>query len=878
MRRHFFLLSLVLGGLCLHCGGDPPGTDSATASGSGGVGGTGGVGGAGASGGGDVGGTGGVGGAGASGGGDVGGMGGVGGAGASGGGAGGGTEFVSLDPGFGAEGLATTASVPNRDLVHASVRQPDGKLLVVGGTSPGLYGEGLLFRANADGTLDTSFGEGGKVLLSKFGRVAFHDVVVAPNGDIFAAGAITRGRRLHRVLVARFDANGKLVSSFAEGGLALGASGRAFAIALQTDGTILVAGQREEPLPADPPPPFLVQRLLADGSVDGSFGQQGLAEVPLELFPSSVALADDGKIVLCAGIEYSMAVVRLLPSGALDPSFDDDGIFTKSGFPMFYESSWAPSRAPSTCRIAMDGKILVTGRSGGGPLLRLDTSGKPDPTFGGGDGVAALPAGTIAESVQPLPNGSVLVGVHTPSGKAVARFGADGSLDTTYGSAGVAPLPVACLLRDITVDPGGSVLAACRGEFAPEIGVTLAQLTPDGAPDAAYGQGGGLAVLQSGASTDAAFSVRATPDGKIISVGTTSYGSDFANAMVTRHLPDGTLDAGFGAGGVVVLDTFANAMGVGVQPDGKLIVAGETPDPSLRLVVRLDTTGALDASFGLGGIVGLDDPPHGRPRALAVDGLGRIVIGGTRTDVLPLHTPYLARLLGTGEIDPAFGNLGVVDFGSYAGSIEDVLTLPDGRIVGAGAPAPENKSTVVVRVLPSGALDPSFGNGGRVVLNNMFSAGRMVQEVDGGLLLAGLIPRTGDFQAFDVGVARLDTNGARDMTFGTDGLLEVQVEGVVVHDGIPTLDDGPALVSLPDRSFYVATTAHLDRDTIVVFKFLPDGKPDASFGIGGRAVVPAAGAWGAYDGFLQPDGKVVLAGRGFSPQTGTDFGLVRFAP
>ncbi|MDI1451394.1 hypothetical protein, partial [Polyangium sp. 6x1] len=827
-------------------------------------------------GGGDVGGSGGVGGVGGS-----GGVGGVGGGSGGGGAGGGGAEaFVSLDPGFGAAGLATTAgNLPNRDLVHASARQPDGKLLVAGGTSAGLYGEGLLFRANADGTLDTSFGEGGKVLVSKVGRTAFHDVVVAPNGDILVAGAITRGRRLHRVLVARVDASGHLVSSFGEGGLALGASGRAFSIGLEPDGKIIVAGLREEPAPAEPPP-YLVQRLLADGSVDASFGQQGMAEVPLrnESFPSGVVLADDGKIVLCGGGNYDMAIVRLLPSGALDLGFDEDGIFAMPGFVMPYESQWAPSRAPSTCRIAMDGKILVAGESSGSPaVLRLDTSGKPDLSFGDGDGIASFNKGTRAESVQPLPNGSVLVGFNAYSGKAVARLGADGSLDTTYGAAGVGALPTACLLRDITVAPGGSVIAACKWDFPLDVGVTLAQLTPQGAQDTAYGQGGGLAVLQSGATTDAAFSVRATEDGKIISAGTTSYFSAFENAMVTRHLPDGTLDAGFGAGGVVVLDTFTNAMGFGVQPDGKVIVAGETPDPSLRLVARLDTTGALDASFGLGGIVGLDSPPHGRPRALAVDSLGRVVIGGNLMG-LPINTPYVARLLATGEPDLDFGNLGVASFDSFAGSVEDLLTLADGRIVGAGTPAGESKNSVVMRLLPSGALDPAFGNAGRVILNNAFSAGRMVQEVDGGLLLAGLIPKTGDDQTFEVGVARLDVNGARDMTFGTNGLLAVAVEGVAVYEAVPTLDDGPALVPLPDRSFYVATTAHLDRDTIVVFKFLPDGKPDTSFGNGGRAVVPAAGAWGAYDGLLQPDGKVVLAGRGFSPKSGTDFGLVRFAP
>ncbi|HVK68517.1 MAG TPA: hypothetical protein VM694_28860 [Polyangium sp.] len=256
-------------------------------------------------------------------------------------------------------------------------------------------------------------------------------------------------------------------------------------------------------------------------------------------------------------------------------------------------------------------------------------------------------------------------------------------------------LPKQGTVRDITVSPDGSVVAAGRQSFS-TFGATLTRLAPLGVPDTTYGGPGGVGTLQSGATRDIAISVKLGADGKIVSAGGTNAFTDLPSAMITRHLPDGAPDAGFGAGGVVVLDTLAKAVDVVLQPDGNI--------------------------------------------------------------------------------------------------------------------------------------------------NN-----------------------------FEVGIVRFDDKGVRDMTFGDNGFVRQNVASVITSDP-------PAVVPLPDGSFYLATTQVLDRETMVVFKYLPNGKPDLSFGNAGRALVAAPGPWGAYDGLLQPDGKIVLAGRGFSPKSGTDFGLVRITP
>ncbi|MDI3287667.1 hypothetical protein, partial [Polyangium sp. 15x6] len=802
----------------------------------------------------------------------------AGGSGASGGAGGaGGSEpnvpeaVVSLDPSFGVDGVATAAgNKPNWDHIHASLRLPDGKLLVAGGTSDSSFGEGYLFRANENGMPDVSFGEGGKVLASNLTRTSFQAVAVAPNGDILAAGLSVRGAEQSHVLVARFDATGKPVSSFGKAGLALGEKGAAFSIALQGDGKILVAGRSGAPLA----PGYLVQRFLADGSIDPSFGQGGVLEPPFEngSFPSSVNITGDGKIVLCGkhGNFDGMAFVRLLPSGALDPSFDGDGKAVVEELHLFNYNPATPAYASSYCAVAPNGKILATGESiGGASVLRLDTDGKLDPTFGDGDGIATTSvSANPAESMQLLSDGKVLVTFTGSGGYKVARFDTNGLLDKTYGMNGIASVHPACLVRDITAAPDGSVIAAGRWEFPPATGTTLSRITPNGAQDDAYGVAG-LATLQSGAALDAAISVRLAADGKIVSAGTTDYGhGNFTNVMLARHLSDGALDGVFGPGGVVVLDSLTRALGVALQPDGKTLVAGVALDPSVRHLVRLGATGALDLSFGNNGVFTLQNPIQGTPNPIAVDGDGRIVIGGTTKGPF-FNIPYVKRLLGTGEHDMTFAVDGFLALQLADTQVTDLVVLADGTIIASGRSGATTSH--VIRVLPTGVLDTSFGNAGVTTIENSFPVTRLSRQTNGGFLVAGLFMKPGDVDASHLGITRLDDKGALDMAFGTNGLVEQGLGSLA-----PT--DVPAVVPLPDGSFFVATEAVLDRETMVILKYLPDGKPDASFGHGGRAVVSAPGSWGAYDGLSLPDGKVLLAGRGFSPKSGTDFGLVRIAP
>ncbi|HVJ93966.1 MAG TPA: hypothetical protein VM580_29455, partial [Labilithrix sp.] len=297
-------------------------------------------------------------------------------------------------------------------------------------------------------------------------------------------------------------------------------------------------------------------------------------------------------------------------------------------------------------------------------------------------------------------------------------------------------------------------------------------------------------------------------DGKIVSAGATGGFTDITNAMITRHLPDGAPDTGFGTGGVVVLDNLTKAVDVVLQPDGKTVVAGMPIGSTNRRVVRLDAAGLPDASFGADGVVTLPDATHGQPTALGIDGDGRVVMGGIGSGSNPVYrSPYFARLLATGELDMAFDGDGFVTFSQVLGQVHDLVVLEDGSIVATGYK--DYTASFVLRVLPSGALDTSFGDAGVSTVPNSALLNRIAREANGGFLAAGVFLSPGNINNFEVGIVRFDDKGVRDMTFGDNGFVRQNV---------------------------------------------------------------------AYDGLLQPDGKIVLAGRGFSPKSGTDFGLVRIAP
>src|SRR5262245_22644828 len=289
-------------------------------------------------------------------------------------------------------------------------------------------------------------------------------------------------------------------------------------------------------------------------------------------------------------------------------------------------------------------------------------------------------------------------------------------------------------------------LIALAIAFAPALvaGQTAATL------DASFGTGGRVTTTIAG-NADFVRGVVVQPDGKIVAAGTAlgDFGSDFA---VTRYNSDGTLDTSFGIRGIVTTDfggNFEGAWSVALQTDGKIVAAGLTVTNRITsfALARYTSDGTLDASFGTGGRVTTGFPDvsaTGFSVALQPD--EKIVVAGWAS-INGGADFALARYDSTGTLDASFGTGGrvVTDFPDSQGlslaAVFSVAVQPDGRIVAAGDGRLDGKyDFTLARYDSNGTLDASFGTGGRVITDFGGSddgAEAMALQSDGKIVAAG---------------------------------------------------------------------------------------------------------------------------------------------
>lgn len=338
----------------------------------------------------------------------------------------------SLDATFGTGGKVTTQW---GDIAFAVAIQPDGKIVVAGDNS----GLGFaLVRYNNDGTLDPSFGSGGKVLSSfpSSSSGAF-DVLIQPDGKIVAVGYVNNG--ISDFCLIRYNSNGSNDLTFGMGGVvvtdfAAGDDG-AWGAALQGDGKIVVAGSAFN---GSNGIDFAIARYNPNGSLDATFGAQGKVITTFTSFDETaydVAIQADGKIVVCGGIQGAevMALARYNPNGSLDSGFGSGGKVMTRSFNKGY--------AGFAVAVQPDGKIIVVGNVIDSDLrssfavVRYTTSGNLDPAFGaGGIEITGVGLGSSAWGVAVAPDGKIIVvgnafNETTSYDFAVTRYNGDPAFD-----------------------------------------------------------------------------------------------------------------------------------------------------------------------------------------------------------------------------------------------------------------------------------------------------------------------------------------------------------------------------------------------------------------------------------------------------------------
>jgi uncharacterized delta-60 repeat protein len=423
------------------------------------------------------------------------------------------------------------------------------------------------------------------------------------------------------------------------------------------------------------------------------------------------------------------------------------------------------------------------------------------------------------------------------------------------------------------------------------MGAQVAQAV-DGDLDPTFGTGG-MVTTDLGRSTDIANAVAVQADGKLVVVGQTYKNNDYTGEdfVVTRYNTDGTLDNTFGSRGKVRTDfpgLAAVPSSVVIQPDGKIVVAGGAFPLFTFLgnfeVVRYNPNGSLDTSFGSGGIVTTTFPEGSYAFAVALQPDGKIIAGGTVfVDFNPgdmSDTDFaLARYNADGSLDTTFGTGGTVstDFFGNEDDAFSVLIQPDGKIVAVGSandPA-SFYDFAAVRYLANGAVDSTFGTGGKVSTDfgdqNFDQARSAALQTDGKIVAAGFaISQNGLTQNF--AVARYTSNGVLDTTFSRDGKTQIDFGDCCQSANRVLLQSDGKIITVG-----YANTEDSDSDFLLA-RLSPRGSLDTTFGIGGKVRTSFGDLNGGANGAaLQSDGKIVAVGfqATFSNQW-TNFALARY--
>jgi uncharacterized delta-60 repeat protein len=288
----------------------------------------------------------------------------------------------SLDTtGFGTGGKVTTAIGSGDDQAYSVAIQPDGRIVVAGLSLVGANDDFAVVRYNSDGSLDGTFGSGGKVTTAIGpGHDYGQSVAIQTNGKIVVAGYSWNSSLTYwDIALVRYNANGSLdTTGFGTGGKVRtpigGGYNAGYSVAIQSDGKIVVAGNSFGTYYND----FTLVRYDSTGSLDGTFNTTGIVTTDIvhgDDYARSVAIQSDGKIVVAGyyntgpSTYNKFALVRYNSNGSLDGTFGSGGKDT-TAIGSAYDNGYSVA-------IQSDGKIVVAGSSGNGSnddfaLVRYD--------------------------------------------------------------------------------------------------------------------------------------------------------------------------------------------------------------------------------------------------------------------------------------------------------------------------------------------------------------------------------------------------------------------------------------------------------------------------------------------------------------------------
>lgn len=633
------------------------------------------------------------------------------------------------------------------------------------------------------------------------------------------------------------------------------------------------------------------------GKLDSSFGTNGIVKSDLgsgysyELVGKQVLVQTDGSIYVILLSVGQTLIAKKFPDGSADSSYGHNGF-----------SGLMPV-APACAAFQSDGKIVVAGISANSSnavsaLIRYNTDGSADNSFSG-DGLQSIDIAVASIAVQ-TDGKIVAAGSLTDNGNsyfALGRYNTDGSADINFSNDGIqttdfgfskatgvgGQYPESDLGNAVAIQANGKIVVAGSAfnyakdtrEFA------LARFNTNGNPDSTFSADGRQTT---NFGFDAyGYAIALQPDGKIVMAGYTNPNGLYSLA-VARYNTNGTPDTNFDADGkqttdVGSIDDYTNS--VAIQGDGKIVVEGVSWNGSDNdfSVVRYNTNGSLDLTFALNGKLTTDfGSTDDYANSLAVQADGKIITGGYAYSYSNNTNSgfVVAKYNANGSLDNTFNKNGKLTENLHQGYTvyRSTVIQKDGKVITAGYTwNGSNYNFATARYNISGSLDSTFNGNGIVSTefgaNDGFANSAAVQT-DGKIVVAGEFWNGSNN---DFAVARYNTNGSPDSTFGNGGKLTTDISA---ND-----DFASSVIIQKDGKLVVTGYSNTGTETNVDFvavRYKTNGSVDSTFGINGKQMTDFNLSNDfAYSAAIQTDGKILVGGyTGTGTENNADFALVRY--
>lgn len=363
-------------------------------------------------------------------------------------------------------------------------------------------------------------------------------------------------------------------------------------------------------------------------------------------------------------------------------------------------------------------------------------------------------------------------------------------------------------------------------------------------------------------------------NGKIILAGAVGMDPNLQYSVLARYKTTGILDSTFGVNGVVPINTSSNHVinSIIIQPDEKIISIGNNGQygPDIELS-RFNSDGSFDNTFGTNGTVVFDAGGEEMTSSAVLQSDGKIVVVGS-TFISPKYRFFITRFNTNGSIDSTFNSNGILiqSLGSFHDFAYSTTLQSNGNILVAGKTETVSGGSLakfaIVRYYTDGSIDSTFSDDGIVLLDNFASSYHYSSAQSIKIQADGKIVAAGETSSSnqnDFAIARLNGDGSLDTTFSGDGKLRI--------DWANTYDCVSELVFQPDEKIILVGSG---SGNMFLVRINPDGTLDNSFSDDGKVFGIGYESSGLA-AVLQQDLSIVVATR-IEQNSNLSFGMVRF--